>query len=92
MIQPKARKIWMSFNFSLDPLTRIRTQKSQQRKLQVFNITYIKSYLCRCLLLLTKILFGNFGKWQALLCVMKVTGLFLDFVKLGFVGSVSFIC
>ena len=30
--------------------------------------------------------------WRTLLYLMKVTGLFLDFVKLGFVGSGLFIC
>ena len=88
MIQPKARKIWMSFNFSLDPLT----TESELKRVQLFNITYIKSYLCGCLWLLTKYCLVILGKWQALLGLMKVTCLYLDFVKLVFVGSVSFIC
>ena len=61
MIQPKSRKIWMSFNFSLDPLTTESELKRVHKENSSFSIS-------------------------------QVTGLYLDFVKLGFVGSVSFIC
>ena len=89
MIQPKARKMWMSFNFSLDPFTTESELKSPQRKLQLFNITYKKVIFAGVYGYLQKYSLVILEKWQALL---KVTGLHLDFVKLGFVGSVSFIC
>ena len=61
MIQPKSRKILMSFNFSLDPLT----TESELKRVHKENSSFSTS---------------------------QVTGLYLDFVKLGFVGSVLFIC
>ena len=88
MIQPKAYGCLLTFLWILS--LQGQNSKEPTKKTPAFQhyiqkkVIFAGVYGCLqkyCLVIL--------GKWQTLL---KVTGLYLDFVKLGFIGSVSFIC
>ena len=80
----------MSSNFSLDPLTTESELKRVHKENSSFSTSHTKKVSSHVFMAAYKELFGNFGKMASF--SESNWSFYLHFVKLGFVGSVSFIC